>query len=398
MRIYEPQKELEVKFTTDVAVCGGGIAGIAAALSAVRMGKQVLLIENTFMLGGLATAGLITEFLPLCDGYGHQVSFGICDEMIRLSDAVGADEPIPAVWCAPHTTEERAGTRYQNIYYPNAYALQCEQLLCDAGVKLLYGARVCNVSEYDGKITHLIVENKTGRFAVKVQSVIDATGDADICCQSSADTAIFATGNSLAAWYYYVGNGKLNRKRMGFADQVDKNGNYVVAGGGIGRHHYTGINDLTEMSIDAHRAILEHAVSLGKFSNTYAPVTVATVPQVRMTRRLAGDATMFRADDKKYEPTSVGMFASWKQSGPVYEIPFESLYSSKVKNLLAVGRCMSSDDTMWDLTRVIPTCAVTGEAAGIAAALGDDMTVLGPKVQEELRRRGVPLHTDEVLK
>ena len=62
------------KYECDVCVCGGGVAGIAAALSAKRAGAdRVILLERSFMLGGLATAGLVTIYLALCDGYGHQV-------------------------------------------------------------------------------------------------------------------------------------------------------------------------------------------------------------------------------------------------------------------------------------------------------------------------------------
>ena len=69
----------------DIAVCGGGFAGISAALAAARQGKRTLLLEKQFLLGGLGTAGLITIYLPLCDGFGHQVSFGIAEELLRLS-------------------------------------------------------------------------------------------------------------------------------------------------------------------------------------------------------------------------------------------------------------------------------------------------------------------------
>ena len=65
------QLETELKYTPDVLVCGGGFAGVSAALSAAREGKQVLLLDRGFMLGGLATAGLVTIYLPLCDGLGN---------------------------------------------------------------------------------------------------------------------------------------------------------------------------------------------------------------------------------------------------------------------------------------------------------------------------------------
>lgn len=75
----------------DVLVCGGGFAGISAALAAARMGRQVTLLEKQYLLGGLGTAGLVTFYLPLCDGMGRQVSFGIAEELLRLSISMGAE-------------------------------------------------------------------------------------------------------------------------------------------------------------------------------------------------------------------------------------------------------------------------------------------------------------------
>lgn len=77
----------------DTVVCGGGIAGIAAALAASRNGAKTLLIENSFILGGLATAGLIAIYLPICDGKGKQVSFGIAEELLKLTVKHGTEYP-----------------------------------------------------------------------------------------------------------------------------------------------------------------------------------------------------------------------------------------------------------------------------------------------------------------
>ena len=78
-----------------VAVCGGGFGGISAALAAARAGAKVVLFEKEYMLGGLGTAGLVTIYLPLCDGMGHQVSFGIAEELFRLSIIHGAEDQYP---------------------------------------------------------------------------------------------------------------------------------------------------------------------------------------------------------------------------------------------------------------------------------------------------------------
>lgn len=71
----------------------------------------------------------------------------------------------------------------------------------------------------------------------------------------------------------------------------------------------------------------------------------------------------------EYVPTSVGLFSDWRKRGPVYELPYECLVSGSCTNLIAAGRNISVTDNMWDITRVIPVCAVSGEAAGRAAAM-----------------------------
>lgn len=83
------QKDVPVYGEYDVIVAGGGVAGVSAALAAVQTGAKTLLIETQYMLGGLATAGLITYYLPLCDGMGRQLSYGLAEKLLRLSISQG---------------------------------------------------------------------------------------------------------------------------------------------------------------------------------------------------------------------------------------------------------------------------------------------------------------------
>lgn len=71
-------KKLPVKKEYDVIVCGGGVAGVSAAVSAAKRGKSCLLVEKSTILGGLATLGLINLFVPMCNGNGKQIIFGCC--------------------------------------------------------------------------------------------------------------------------------------------------------------------------------------------------------------------------------------------------------------------------------------------------------------------------------
>ena len=97
MRKVTFQKELVEKRHYDLIVCGGGVAGVAAAVTAANRGRSVLLIEKSNILGGLATLGRINLFVPMCNGRGKQIIFGLCEKWTRMSAKYGYDT-IPAEW------------------------------------------------------------------------------------------------------------------------------------------------------------------------------------------------------------------------------------------------------------------------------------------------------------
>ena len=194
----EEKIQTKVHKKVDVIVCGGGVAGISAALAAARTGKKTLLLERQFMLGGLGTAGLVTIYLPICDGYGHQVSFGIAEELLRLSLSQGYEGRYPDNWLDGVGTRGEKDKRFQVQYNAQLFAILAEKLLRDTGVEVLYGTYAVGTQVADGKITHVIVENKSGRLAYEVGSVVDATGDCDIAAFAGAPTETNPTGNPLA--------------------------------------------------------------------------------------------------------------------------------------------------------------------------------------------------------
>lgn len=155
-------KQTPVLANYDVAVCGG-FAGISAALAAARCGKRVILLERQFLLGGLGTAGLISIYLPLCDGCGRQVPFGIAEELFRLSILHGAEAMLPENRLCDNGSRTQKDPRFEVRYNPQVFAMLAEQLLCEAGVDILYGTYVVDVEVDGGKIRHVVVENKSGR-------------------------------------------------------------------------------------------------------------------------------------------------------------------------------------------------------------------------------------------
>ncbi len=87
------------------------------------------------------------------------------------------------------------------------------------------------------------------------------------------------------------------------------------------------------------------------------------------------------------------MIGSWKLKQKRYSISYRSCKGETFGNLYAAGRCISADRSGWDLTRVIPTCAVTGEAVGLAAAMQarTGRAPVAAELQEKLAQQGVPL-------
>ena len=393
----EPAKELPVYGSYDTVVVGGGFAGIAAALAAARGGNNVLLCEKMFILGGLGTAGLVTIYLPLCDGRGHQVSFGIAEELLRASIADGYETGYPKAWLEDGTEEERAAQRFRVRYNAAACAIAMEKLLLDEGVEILYGTSVCDVCVENNIITHLLIENKSGRSAVCTENVIDCSGDADVCIFAGEDTVEFNRGNTLAAWYYFTNEDGNQLKMLGFSDDPDATRTAKDDKAVDQNKRYSGLDgkELSEITIASHRAVYNHFLKDNPLTATHMLTSIATIPQVRMTRRIDGCYTMSRADNHLQREDSVGMFSNWrgKGDGSVYELAYSSLYGKKIKNLAVAGRCLSVDDVLWDATRVIPVCSLSGEAAGTAASLGKNFSEIDIKeLQEKLIINGVKLH------
>lgn len=407
--IHEKERMLPVLRECGVLVCGGGIAGIAAAIAAARSGAQVTLVEREYSLGGLATLGLITIYLPMCDGLGHQAEYGIVEELLRLALKHGAEQDHATLFLEPHSEDERRnGPRMTAQFNPHFFALEAEKLLLELGVDIQYGTLVCGVSMKEGnKVDAVIVENKSERCAIRCRSVVDATGDSYVINYADAGQALYQGGNGLASWYYYIAGGKQNLRMYGLSDVVPENNqssnsaevNEIdnVIEGSV---RYRGLDglELSRMMTDGHQRMLADMLRHKDQAEDFAPTTISTIPLLRMTRRLAGAYELDDTEIRVHMEDSVGTFCDWRKRGPVYELPFRCLYGAAVPNLLAAGRNISVTDAMWDITRVIPTCAVSGEAAGTAAAMSDDFAQLDVKVlQHRLVQNGVRLHCGDII-
>lgn len=349
----ERERKLPVTEQYDVLVAGGGVAGAAAALAAARQGASVLLVDSNCALGGLATLGLITVYEPLCDGHGNQVMFGIAEEFLRMSIQHGFESRYPDAWLDGNDSEKRKKQRFSVQYNAQFFALDLERLLVRSGVKILYRSKVYDTVVKDGVITHALIDNKAGRSAIAAKAFVDATGDADLCWFSGENTTLYEK-NKLTAWYYFYYDG-------GYRYFPQNPPNQTV--------FYNGLTDETDMILKSHDLIYTDVLRKKEKDRCVMPVTIPTLPLFRMTRRLAGVSEPDLAQAEAGYADAIGRMGDWHCPAGVYDIPYSSLYGKNIQNLITAGRCVSHKDDMWDLSRVIPVCALTGEAAGVAAAM-----------------------------
>lgn len=346
----------------DVIVAGGGVAGVAAALAAAREGAKTLLLEKEYALGGLATLGLIVIYLPLDDGQGVQLSGGIAEELLKLSLVDGPGE-IPAVWAAPHSVEERKGTRYQVTYNAATFMINAEELLRREGVTIFYDARLASAAGANGKLTSVTVDTKRGLRTFTASAFVDATGDADLC-YFAGEPMVDVDTNRRTGWYYSYNGSKV--QLHGLTDPL-----YTDVPEGSRLYSGTTLEDISEHMHDMRQMIAGHAQKQKELTGgEFYPFMIPAFHGFRMTRRL--DAPVAFEQEKHRDlwfEDAIGMIGDWRAPQGRFSIPYASIRGQVHENIFAAGRCTSAEGLGWDLTRVIPSCAVTGEAAGVAAAL-----------------------------
>ncbi|MDR1280419.1 MAG: FAD-dependent oxidoreductase [Opitutaceae bacterium] len=406
--VVEPERHIPVELTCDVAVAGGGIAGVAAALAAVRQGMRVVLIERQFGLGGLATLGHVVKYLPLCDGYGRQVMGGIAEELLLRSvtelrgnglPAAGF-VPVPDCWRAGTGPEGREKKRYMTSFNPYAFQMEMERILEAEGVTIMYDTRVCQVLKRGEEISHLVVENKSGRLAIAAEVFVDASGDADVAFLAGCPVETYRH-NVLCGWYYEINDGRV--RLVSWTNPYDKeHGGKNDAAGPF----YSGTDhrDVTRQVIDSRKLLLERLAKKQEASPEAAiyPFALTSIPTFRVTRCLKNRFELAEAHRHTWLEDCVGMTGDWRRKGPVYPIPLRAIHADDCPNLFVAGRCISSDHTVVDVTRAIGACAVTGEASGTAAALlireriGDRRRIPLKNLQKMLRRAGVIIDADLV--
>ena len=350
----------------DCIIAGGGISGTAAALAAAAAGCKTALIEKTAWWGGLATGGLIYIYLPLDDGMGHQVSFGMAEKLYRAAIKYGPGS-IDENYSKPNPEQNPAHPRWRTPFSPAAFILAMDELLENAGVDLYLDTCVIGASCTDRQINNLEIFTNAGRKTLTGKCFVDATGDAALARMVNCKTV--QTANHLAFWGMQIAED----------DTPQPRGNHALS------EHFYGITKgiinpqadryaledgaASKFLLDSRRYLREYYQQRNVPREKLYPVLLPTLPQFRCSAHIVSNKTIKEDTHNMRYADSIGMSADWCNVGIVQEIPFSAMLPQEVDNLIAAGRCIDAENYAWDLIRSIPAVAVSGEAAGCAAAL-----------------------------
>jgi len=433
--VREPARDVPVYHSCDVLVVGGGPSGTAAAYAAAKMGADVVLLERYNHLGGLSTGGLVIWIDRMTDWSGEQVIRGFAvDVLDRLPTEAkagpprsewGSRDPALALYWRSRTSAFHGIVSWAPTIDPELLKVASQEMLLEAGVRIvLHGWAALPMVE-EGRVTGVLFEGKSGRQALRARVVVDGTGDGDVFARAGAEfesdidqgdvhhsinTGFLIGGVDMDRWIdfrnlqpdqfsEFMARG---RERLGFFQAPYVSWRKDIAlflGPRQSGLSGLDIDDMTEVEIRSHRFMIAHCNFFRQhapgFENAYA-LQSANQLGVRHTRRLKGVGKLLRSQwsDGTVLSTEIGVSPSVSPKFPVISVPYESLVPLRLDGLLACGRHMSCDPSSHGFMREIPQCWLTGQAAGVAAAVAVNSRVQ-PRavdvraVQAELRKQGV---------
>ncbi|WP_116063803.1 FAD-dependent oxidoreductase [Cohnella sp.] len=412
----------------DVVVCGGGPAGVNAAIAAGRSGARTVLIERYGFIGGMSTAALVYPWMTFHTLQGKQVIKGIAQEIV---DRLTAMNGSPG-----HLRDTVGFTNTITPYHPEMYKVLAVDMLKEADVKLLLHSMMHEAYTEGGRIESVRLATKSGKIDVKGKVFVDATGDADLanlagapCLQGREGDGLTQPmtmkfrmrGVDLARVKRYMLEhpdefyGKtpfdelerlplsgvlgffkhwkqadlpINRDQVLFftgpeSDEVLVNTTRVQGLNGLD------VEDLTEAEELGRKQVLMVANFMTANLPGFEKASISNVGAqigIRETRRIDGQYALQAEDVVQgrrfadaiarsgypidiHDPSGKGVKAAWVQGDGAYDIPYRCLLPQGIDNLLAGGRCISTSHEALATTRLTPSCMATGQAAGTAAGL-----------------------------
>lgn len=383
----------------DLAVIGGGFAGVAAALAAARGGAKVLIVEKSNCLGGAAVNCLVNPFMPYwtkIDGKRVDLSTGIFKEI--------------------HDRLEERNAMKKESFLEEELKYILNEMVIEANIDLLFHAYIFRANTCADRIVSVTVATKSGEMQIEADYFIDATGDAQLAYLAGCPTVLGREPDHLCqpmTLCFRVGNVDVDKffasrerlkilhaQSLAAGELINPRENILVFRTPIHnvlhfnttrvvRKNPTSPEEVTEAEVLARKQVYEiydfmkkHADGL---ENSFLMMTAAEIG-VRESRMIVGDYVLTEQDCKncvKFEdaiaacnydidihnPEGTGTSHYYFPAGAYYTIPYRSLIPQNINNMLVAGRCISSDHGAQASYRIMPVVCCIGEAAGSAIGL-----------------------------
>lgn len=424
--ITEPAREVPVVADCDVCVVGGSATGVFAAVAAARLGAQVAILELNGFFGGVATASLVNLWHSTEDMQNQQqIIAGLTTEVFERLDRRGGLEVVK-------------GKRTYYALNTEELKIELDGLITEAGVRpFLHTMFVAPVAE-DGRMTAAIIEDKTGRRAIRAKQFIDATGDADVVARLGLPVFRREQVQPPTMCAILRGLDAIRKKHPGFNvhrvifdtqyRQALKPGfswghavpggrdEYMLAGTRVFNADCSDADQLTAASIEGRRQIRAVCDLLRENFLDGQGTPLVTLPAkigIRESRHarclhtltedelLSGHRFPDAIGNGTY-PVDIhnarggGITFRHLQKAPFYQIPYSSLVPQGARNVLIAGRSIDADEGAFGAVRVMINCNQTGQAAGVAAWLaldsGKSVAELDTaRLRETLKKQGAAI-------
>ena len=402
---YQVNQDIPVIAQTDVLVIGGGPGGVCAGVMAARQGAATLLAERYGCPGGMAVFGEVTPFMR-----SHVQNRAL-------------DRPLYIDWCRrmweyrsgeiqrkfPFNAEEAAG-----MVSKDEAMLAMEDLLLNAGVKLLYHHTLVDVIMDEGRIAAAVFHSKSGLCAVQAKIFIDSTGDGDLAvlsgcpfemgnrdgfCQpmttcfklSGVDRSRMPDRAGITALYDQAkAEGKIQCPRENVLffltpeeDVIHFNTTRIIRKSGVCG------TELSEAEIEGRRQVRQFVDFLRGSVPGFEQARIHSIAHhvgVRESRRILGLVYQTSEDFQRaakypdgiakinypidiHNPSGTGTTMHHMDRDNWYEIRYGALIPRNSRNLLIGCRAISLDHELHSSARVMPPVCSIGQAAGMASAL-----------------------------